>query len=160
MAWSELTEEDFAGDAEYWPRLWGWLEGGGRWHAVAYLEGADLSGFDPKAPPPRTDAWWRIVSVGCGEDESEIADVLDAMGRPVVFTIGQMVVAAGSELQTWLRDRKNSRSIPFRMAKAGYVPVRNPGPKDGLWIVGGRRVVVYGNISASVGDQIEAAKKL
>jgi hypothetical protein len=28
---------------------------------AAYLANLDLSAFDPKAPPPKTDAFWAIV---------------------------------------------------------------------------------------------------
>ena len=31
---------------------WAWLEDGGDGHVLAYLLAYDLSGFDPKAPPP------------------------------------------------------------------------------------------------------------
>src|SRR5256885_5563179 len=42
-----------------------------------------------------------------------------------------------------LRERRNRRQIPHRLEAVGYVPVRNPDAKDGLWKVGGRRMVVY-----------------
>ena len=47
---------------------------------VAYLAEYDLSKFDPKAPPRKTDAFWQIVGVGAAPEESELADVLDALG--------------------------------------------------------------------------------
>jgi hypothetical protein len=39
---------------DYWRELWRWYENGGFEHVAAYLNEYDLTGFDPKAPPPLT----------------------------------------------------------------------------------------------------------
>ena len=59
VAWSEACAEDFP--ADYWPKLWQWLEAGGAGHVVAYLRAVDLSEFDPKAPPEKTPAFWLLA---------------------------------------------------------------------------------------------------
>jgi hypothetical protein len=59
VAWSELSKDDF--EPDYWTGLWRWYEAGGYGHVAAYLARIDLSGFDPKAPPPKTQAFWEIV---------------------------------------------------------------------------------------------------
>src|SRR5215467_8123129 len=59
IAWSERKQSDFAKD--YWDMLWGWYNDGGDAHVMAYLMQLDLSKFDAKAPPPKTDAFWAIV---------------------------------------------------------------------------------------------------
>jgi hypothetical protein len=59
VAWSGLTKDNFT--PEYWVKLWGWYEAGGYAHVADYLMERDLSGFDPKASPPKTDAFWAIV---------------------------------------------------------------------------------------------------
>ena len=60
MAWSELSRESF--DEAYWTTLWRWYYGeGGNGHVAAYLASLDISGFDPKAPPRKTQAFWEIV---------------------------------------------------------------------------------------------------
>ena len=56
VAWSDLTKEDFG------PRATGTSSGPGTataaiGHVAAYLANLDLSGFDPKAPPPKTEAF-------------------------------------------------------------------------------------------------------
>jgi hypothetical protein len=56
VAWSEKTKADF--DEAYWNNFWGWYEREGYGHVAAYLAGLDLSGFNPKAPPPKTPAFW------------------------------------------------------------------------------------------------------
>ena len=78
VAWSEIRQADFV--KGFWPSLWGWYRAGGLEDVVAYLAEYDLSKFDPKAPPRKTDAFWQIVSVGAAPEESELADVLDALG--------------------------------------------------------------------------------
>src|SRR5262249_14461016 len=42
----------------------------------------DISDFNPKAPPPKTQAWWDIVSVNQAPEDAELADVIDAMKGP------------------------------------------------------------------------------
>src|SRR5262249_42154445 len=59
VAWSNRTPEDFADG--YWNSLWRWYDDGGDRHVAAYLAELDISAFDPKAPPPKTEAFWAIV---------------------------------------------------------------------------------------------------
>jgi hypothetical protein len=67
---------------------------------------------------------------------------------------------SGNDLHEWLKDRKNRRAIPHRFDACGYVPVRNSARKDGLWIIGGKRQVVYALRALSLDQQIKAATKL
>lgn len=46
------------------------------------------------------------------------------------------------------------------MEAAGYVPVRNPDAKDGLWKVGAKRKVIYGQAALSLEDRLAAAGEL
>ena len=59
VAKSEVKPADFVDG--YWPRFWGWYGSGGLGHVAAYLSELDISNFDPKAPPPKTAAFWTIV---------------------------------------------------------------------------------------------------
>jgi hypothetical protein len=56
VAWSSRGPEDFA--EGYWNQLFAWYNEGGDRHVGSYLRELDLSGFDPKAPPPKTQAFW------------------------------------------------------------------------------------------------------
>jgi hypothetical protein len=141
VAWSALTKEDFASD--YWPKLWGWYQSGGLEHVAAYLAEFDISGFDPKAPPPKTPAFRSIVDAGNQPEDAELADALDALGRLDKVTLAEIRQAADSEFDEWLGDRRNRRVIPHRMERCGYVRLRNDSVDDGLWIVKGKRQVVY-----------------
>lgn len=158
VAWSELTKNDF--DDAYWRELWSWYEGGGLEHVAAYLTNFDLSDFDPKRPPPKTDAFWDIVDANRAPEDAELADALDRLMNPAAVTLDELTNAAEDTFVAWLNDRKNRRQIPHRMESAGYVPVRNDSAKSGLWVVGGKRQVVYGRRELSVRDRIRAVTTL
>ena len=55
VAWSEARKEDF--DQKYWSKLWRWYHSGGIEHVAAFLMQRDLTQFDPKAPPRKTEAF-------------------------------------------------------------------------------------------------------
>jgi hypothetical protein len=78
VAWSEATREQFPTD--YWTRLYGWYESGGHGHVAAYLQQFDLSGFDAKAPPPKTPAFYDIVDANRAPEDAELADAIEACG--------------------------------------------------------------------------------
>jgi hypothetical protein len=163
VAWSERTKEQFT--PEYWNKLWDWYEtGSGYGHVAAFLAEYDLDGFDPKAPPPKTAAFWDIVGAGSAPEDAELADVIEAMGNPDVLTLGQLIDCAlekKSEAADWLIERKNRRAIPHRMERCGYTSLRNPDAKsDGRWVFQHRKQVVYANAKLSVRDQIAAVRQM
>jgi hypothetical protein len=159
VAWSPRTKDDFRPD--YWPAIYKWFSAGGKDAVAHYLAKLDLSGWDAKAPPPKTSAFWEIVSASRAPEDAEMADTLDKIGRPDVVTLDPIVTRAPVEFRQWLLDRKNRRRIPHRLDECGYVPVRNPYDKrDGLWVVGGKRQTVYARKEMSLRDQIGAVAKL
>jgi hypothetical protein len=85
VAWSERTKESFA--ADYWTGLWGYYQDGGFGHVAAYLADLDLGDFEPKAPPPKTEAFWAIVNAGRAPEDAEMADALDALKQPDAVTL-------------------------------------------------------------------------
>jgi hypothetical protein len=158
VAWSNHTKEDFT--PEYWNQLWGWYRDGGFEHVAAYLAELDISSFDPKAPPPKTPAFWDIVNASHAPEDAELADVLDAMKNPNAVTLLQLIAAATGEVAEWLMERRNRRSIPHRLERSGYVSVRNPNSKDGLWMVQKKRQVIYAKATLAPGEQQRAARAL
>ena len=89
-----------------------------------------------------------------------MTDALEVLGFPHAVTLDRVIAVARSEFQEYLRDRGNRRVIPFRFEEAGYVPVRNPDAKDGLWKIGSRRIVVYAHQTLPLRDQLVAAEHL
>jgi hypothetical protein len=157
VAWSEKTKDDF--NEAYWNGLWTWYEREGFGHVAAYLAEFDLSDFNPKAPPKKTDAFWAIVDASCAPEDAELADVLDDLNKDAVTLVMLLTKATGG-LDEWLSDRKNRRAIPHRLERCGYVPVRNNDAEDGLFKIKGRRQAVYARASLPIGDRLGAARAL
>lgn len=159
VAWSNLTKDDF--NQCYWNDLWHWYRNGGVENVGTYLAQLDISGFDPKAPPPKTPAFWDIVDANRAPEDADLADALDRLGNPGAVTLHDVAMATtDADFAAWLRDRKNRRNIPHRFEKCGYAPIRNDTADDGLWKIRGRRQVVYAKATLSIADQIGAARNL
>lgn len=160
VAWSPLRREDF--EPDYWAKLYDWFAAGGTGHVCAYLSGLDITGFDPKAPPQKTPAFWTIVAAGEAPETGELRDVIETMGSPAALTIADLVKQAHwsqlSALADDLQDRRNRRTLPHRLERAGYVPVRNPDADDGLFKVDGRRQAIYAQRKLPAAEQIRAAR--
>jgi hypothetical protein len=162
VAWSDLTKDDF--EADYWAKLWSWYDRGGARNVAAYLVALNISSFDPKAPPPKTEAFWAIVNANRAPEDAEMEDALDRIAgkdkqRPDAVTIKDVAKGATDEFRDWLADRRNRRVIPHRFEACGYAPVRNPSRDAGLWVVGGERQAVYARATLTLRDQLAAGKK-
>jgi hypothetical protein len=165
VAWSDLDKDkDFAPD--YWRNIYRWFEkGGGNANVAAYLRTLDLTDFDPKAPPPKTDAWFAIVNANRAAEDAELADVLDKLDHPKAVTVRQIIAVAeemiaDGDLVLWLKDVRNRRMIPGRMDGVGYTPVNNRDAKDGYWVIGGKRQAIYANKDLAERDRWAAAQAL
>ena len=161
VAWSNLTSDAFA--ADYWRKLYRWYGNGGHQHVAAYLAALDITGFDPKAPPPKTQAFWEIANANRAPEDSELADVLDELEQPDVLTLDQVANRAAlvqSAFAEWLRDRRNRRSIPHRFEDCGYVVVSNPNDSEGRWKISGIRHTIYGKATLTIRDRLDAAFRL
>jgi hypothetical protein len=164
VAWSNLTKDDF--DEKYWNKIWNWYDNGGDRDVAAYLATKDISvetgsGFNPKKPPKKTEAFWAIVNANVAPEQSELADLLDAFDNPPVVTLAQIVSASSGSLNEWITERRNRKAISHRMETIGYVPIRNPDDKhDGQWKINKKRQTVYARRELSIADQIMAVKEL
>lgn len=162
VAWSQCKREDFA--ADYWQTLYGWFADGGIGHVGAYLAGLDLSEFDPKAPPPKTPAFWSIVASGEAPESGELRDVIERLDNPPAITLATLSAKALAmsmfDFSNELTDRKNRRTLPHKLERVGYVPVRNPDADDGLFKHQGARRAVYAQRSLSLAAQVRAARNL
>jgi hypothetical protein len=159
VAWSDLNKDDFK--EKYWRDIYAWYDREGCRHVAAYLKQLDISAFDPKAPPPKTDAFWEIVDSNRAPENAELADALEALGNPDALTIKMVIDALPdtNEFRYWLKDRKNARQVPYRFEEVGFVAVRNPDEKEGRWKIGKNSYVVYARKTLSRRDQIIAARK-
>jgi hypothetical protein len=155
VAWSDRDKADFS--ETYWSELYDWYDHGGIEHVCALLSTVDISRFNPKAPPPRTQAFWEIVDASRAPEDAELEDALDRLQKPDIVTVSKVAVFASDSFREWLLDRKNSRRIPHRFEACGYVAVRNGDRKNGLWVVEGKRQVIYGKDSLTPSDRLLAA---
>lgn len=159
VAWSDRTKEGFP--ETYWRDLYRWYtKENGIGHVAAFLASLDLSDFDPKAPPPKTAAFWRVVDAGRAPEDAELADVLESLKNPAAVTVGMLSAYATDSFREWLADRRNSRQVPHRMEAAGYTAVRNDAATSGLWVVAGKRQVIYTRRELSIRDRMVAATRL
>jgi hypothetical protein len=155
VCWSNSTKADFT--PNYWDRMWAWYADKGIGNVAAYLADYDLSHFNAKAAPPQTRAFWEIVDAGRAPENAELAEIIDTLNKPDVLTISQLTLHADQNFADWLKDRRNSRRIPHRLEDCRYVAVRNPDADDGLWRVAGKRQAIYGKISLSHHERLDAA---
>ena len=87
-------------------------------------------------------------------------DIFDKLGNPDAVTLAQIIDKAEGEIWGWLNERKNRRTIPYRLEQCDYVPVRNDAAKDGLWKINGVRQAVYAKSTMTIRDRHMAAVKL
>ncbi len=174
VAWSDLDKSDFT--PAYWNGLWEWYGRGGLDVVAHYLANLDLTGFNPKAPPPQTNAFFEIVNASRSPTTAELSDALDRIAEqseayppddrhltdkrqfwPYAVTVADIVAATTStSFADFLQDRRNARTIGHRFEECGYVPVRNSGAEDGLWAIRKRRQVIYGRAVDGEGGRIAA----
>lgn len=159
VAWSDETRDSFNGD--YWTDLYTWYASGGVAHVIAHLASLDLEGFDAKAPPIKTPAFWAIVQTGEAPESGELRDIVEHLRKPAL-TLHNLVQGAEDlslfDLASELKDRKTRRAIPHKLERIGYVPVRNPDADDGLFKIAGKRQAVYAIKSLAFSEQIKAAR--
>jgi hypothetical protein len=165
VCWSEAPA---IGDGDVgFAVLWKWLEGGGFAHVAAWLRARDLSGFDPKAPPRKTQAFRDIVMAAGSVEERALGDKIEKLGRPEVLRISDLKSCAtdifddeNSRLDGWLTDHKFRRVVAEALDRGGYRQVRNPGQQDGRWKIGRRNEFVYGRKDVDEGLLRALAAKL
>jgi hypothetical protein len=157
VSWSNRVKEDFPDG--YWDEIWGYYDDGGHGHVAAYLTELDISDFDPKAPPPKTAAWWEIVGTNQAPEDAELADAIDELNNPDALTPKQLLAVASGSLGEYLLG-KGIRALPHRLERCGYVMVKNPDARDGYWFVQKKRYPIYAKSDLLAAARLEAARKL
>jgi hypothetical protein len=67
VAWSDCTQCDF--ESGYFDKLYDWYNRGGDRHVGAYLARLDLSAFNAKSPPKKTEAFHSIANANAAPEE-------------------------------------------------------------------------------------------
>jgi hypothetical protein len=102
VAWSDFKKEDF--DETYWNEIWHFYDNGGDRNIAAYLVQRDISGFNPKAPPFKTEAWHAIVGANIAPEESELGDAIEILGKPDDISQELFVVVRKKCIKDWPDD--------------------------------------------------------
>jgi hypothetical protein len=145
VAWSNKEQADF--DPDYWRGYWARFNAGGAEAVATHLRGLDLAGFNPNAPPDRTQAFWEMVDAMRSEEESEMADIIESLGSPNALTVSDLIDRAGGlgryGFAEFLRDHTKARNIKMRLEENGYRRLANPDDKRGRWQLPSERTSVY-----------------
>mgnify|MGYP001218794323 CR=1 FL=1 len=157
IAWSNLTEDDLP--ADYFAKLYKWYESGGVGHVCAFLKTLDISKFSHTQPPPKTDAFWEIVSANEPMEIGALQDAIEALKNPIVFTAQDLMAVASTDLSEWLGNLRYRRSLFQYLDRLGYRPVRNKFSKQGLWKVNGKRYVIYGKVNVPQPELLQAIEE-
>jgi hypothetical protein len=171
VAESPRSPEDF--EKGYFDKMWEWYAAGGCADVVAYLRIFPIGklGFNPKAQPVKTKAFWKIAHGHVEQADAQFADVLDLLGEcdadgkaikwPDVVTVQQIKEQADFGFGEWLNNSRNFARIPHKMETCGYIKLSNPADKrHGFWTVNKKRTVVYAKDTLSLDEQMAAAQKL
>ena len=166
VGWSEVKKGNHP--AEWWSDYYKWFDGGGDECVAGYLQSFDLSDFNPKAEPIKTEAWHAMVNASRSSEEMELADVLETFdgGAATLIMIRNKAFTLGyKELANGLDDPRNHKATASRLEEAGYTVIRNPADDRGRWRVlqkdgGTRPRVIYGPSKLSTDDRLRLAKGL
>jgi len=160
VAWSSAEPQP----SSYYDALWHWMENGGKSALVGFLRRFNLEGFDPKAPPPKTEAWHEIVLAHKDPEETALSEALEDPqgGRIQIGTVREIIVAVrfrDVSLAETLQDKKNARKIPRMLEHIGLEVLPNPNaPSDGRWrLSDGRKDTLYVDKSLPRAEQLRLA---
>ncbi|MGB3044565.1 MAG: DUF5906 domain-containing protein [Xanthobacteraceae bacterium] len=156
---SDRRKEDFPGG--YFDDLYAWFADGGNEAVAHYLANLNLSAFNAKAPPPKTAGWHAIVAAGMAPESGDMADVIEALGRPAVVTLSMIRQRTPPEsvLRIAFEDAKQRKNIPKRLKECGYIEVNNPYAKDGRWPTIAGKVKIYGRQDFIERERLNAARQ-
>ncbi|MBD9522414.1 hypothetical protein IB262_21190 [Ensifer sp. ENS02] len=171
IAATEVTKEQlFEKNPNYFPDLYNWYEEGGVAHVAAFLDTVDLSDFNPKAPPPKTPAFWNVIHANASADKSDLEELLEKISGEMakrgevlkVITIEKLASSTHCpyELREFLRDRAQRWKVPQLLEERGFPRLHNPATKQGLWTIGDKKVAIYGNKAVPIEDRVKAAQLL
>jgi hypothetical protein len=162
VAWSTVQPSSFGPDE--WTKYWTTLNAGGAEAVAEHLRALDLRGFNPKAPPERTQAFWEMVNAMRSEEESELADIIDNLKRPRALVVADLIARAHTlgydVFATFLQDRKNARLVALRLEQCGYRRLANPNEQTGRWVIRGQRTGVYVPQQITDREGFEAVKQI
>lgn len=138
--WHTEAPEGEAYFAEYWR----WLSNGGAAGVAKWLAARNIEHFDPKAPPPKTQAWHEISVSWDDSEHDPIHMALDEIGWPNAIITSELLSLNCESVSFDYRSKLESivrspRKLAHRMHEAGYAMVP---PTGKMWEFesGGKRL--------------------
>lgn len=129
-------------NSDYFRRLDGYYQAGGRAHVHSFLLERDISKFNPKEKPEPNAAWNSIVASWNAPVHDPLMDVLDDLGWPPLFFGGELLmsdIAAFDNKEEVKLLLRSSRKLAGLMARHGYETVQAPNKNNGWkWIINGK----------------------
>lgn len=159
VMFSDATREQFS--EEYWRQFHAWMAAGGLEECAHYLMTRDVSRFDPKAPPPKTPAFWEMCESGQASQVGGLADLLE--GREVVAAnqlVGLATTSYDNELAEWLKSSKNATALVKALNDLGWTKISNPHEVRGRWVVRGTRTVLYAPQRLTPAQRMELVRQV
>ena len=136
FGWSELRT-GWRSPAE-WGTYYNWLASGGYEAVAGFLLSRDISRFNPKAPPPMTEAKERAIAASAHPEDAALSDVFEQIeGQAVTISMVATVAfrTGNRELAKELWSPKFRRNVNKKFARAGYIICKNQDSAEGLWRV-------------------------
>lgn len=154
IAWSPAERPSDS----YFKEVWGWMEDGGRAAVLGYLKRLDISNFNAKADPPKTEAWHQIVSASVNPEEVSMSDAIEGIQ---IATVKEIIAALQfkGHMDLAMSLQKNARKIPHILERIGLEVLPNPyAPVDGRWRLGnGRKDTLYVDRKLPISEKLRLA---
>ena len=157
--WGYNTDEEL--DEKYFKPLYAYFANGGYEQIAHYLQSYHLlTAFNPKTPPPKTDAWHQIVEAYADPKTSTVATILERLDNPPAVSI-RMVRDADTDHELGWDSAPGRNTVAADMESAGYVAQRSAS-ETGRWPVGSKanrsQVKIYVRADLSASDRKRAAQ--
>jgi hypothetical protein len=158
--WSDVTKEDYRDTPMFFVEFHNWLDHGGIEDVVAYLRALDVSGYQPKALPPVTDLFLEMVDQSRPVEFDWVGEAIARQGNHSVLTVDGLAAHVEGEALQFLQSKAKRKFVTFLLEQHGYVRVRNPRAKDGLWLIGNTRHTVYALRTLSEDQRVREGEKM
>jgi hypothetical protein len=166
IAGTRFTKEQHPPD--FFDSYHDWGESGGFQNVAAYLLNLDVSGFKPKAPPPKTAAWYQMVDHSVHPETMGFQDLIERLsdenGNPPAVVSLEMLREEASkvwdEANALFEDPKHRTRLSYRLDDVGYMKAINPdaAKSGGRWRKSNRKLTLFARKEMTNREQEDACR--
>lgn len=153
--------------ADYFTRFFGKYadpEGAGVAELAAWLMARDISAFDPKLPPPKTEARNSVVGNWVQDVPDVVEQCVDALGAPPLFFTGELAQYAFDDRQELVDVLKKPHKANRIFEALGYKLMRHPELRHFQQRQGDKKVksayLAYNSAALPAGTDVHGRMKL